>query len=116
MAGRVDRRVHGCRMTPHIVAGERLKHRLAQSAEIAGCRIRVIDETCRAWDAAMFVGGIHEVTIAVAGNDAQWWLDGLDENAIHLPGFVLFKLEVSTVETVAGQLHATIEAETVKEA
>lgn len=103
-------------MTPHIVAGERLKQRIARSAEAAGCRVRVTDEAHRPWDAAMFVGGLHEVTFAVDGADAGWWLDGLNEYAVHLPGFVLSRLEVSTVETVAGQLLATVEAETVKEA
>lgn len=103
-------------MTNHVLAGERLKAKLSQSAEIAGCRVRFDDEQHKPWHAAMFMGGLHEVTIAIDGDDGRWWLDGLDENAIALPGFVLSKLEVSTVETVAGQLVATIEAETVKEA
>ncbi|MEA3389375.1 MAG: hypothetical protein U9R64_08925 [Pseudomonadota bacterium] len=103
-------------MTPFLVAGERLKQSLGRSAETAGCRFRVTEEAHKPWDAAMFMGGLHEVTIAVDGQDARWWLDGLDEYAVHLPGFVLSKLEVSTVEVVAGQLVATIEAETVKEA
>lgn len=103
-------------MTPHLVAGERLKQSLGRSAEVAGCSARVTEEAHKPWDAAMFMGGLHEVTIAVDGETARWWLDGLDEYAIHLPGFVLSKLEVSTVEVIAGKLLATIEAETVKEA
>lgn len=103
-------------MTPYLVAGERLKQRLGRSAEAAGCRIRVTEETHKPWDAAMFMGGLHEVTFAVDGDDARWWLYGLDEYAVYVPGFVLSKLEVSTVEVVAGQLLATIEAETVMEA
>ena len=103
-------------MSAHLVAGERLIRQLERSAEIAGCRFRVTDEAHKAWDAALFEGGLHEVTIAVDGADARWWLEHMDEYAIYLPGFVLAKLEVTTVEMVAGQLTATVEAETVKEA
>lgn len=103
-------------MTPHLAAGERLKQRLEQSAEMVGCHIKVVHETAKRWDAAMFMGGLHELTIVVEGEAGRWWLDGLDEYAVHLPGFVLSRLVVSTVEIVAGQLTATIGAETVKEA
>lgn len=103
-------------MTSHIVAGERLKQQLERSAKIARCFIRVTDEAHKPWEAALFQGGLHEVTITVDGDDSRWWLEQLDEHAICLPGYVLSKLEVTTVETVNDQLTATIEAETVREA
>ena len=99
-----------------LVAGERLKRALERSAEIAGCSVRVTEEVHKPWDAAMFEGGLHEVTFAIGGADGGWWLESMDEFAIFVPGFVLSKLEVTTVETVKGQLMGTIEAETVKEA
>lgn len=100
----------------HIIAGERLKDRLERSARVAGCAIHVTDETSKPWSAALFMGGLHEMTLFVRGEAGQDWLDCLDEYSVCLPGFVLSKLEVSTVETVGGELTATIEAETVKEA
>lgn len=106
-------------MSVHVVAGERLKDKLERSAQIAGCSISVAAERSKPWSAAMFMGGLHELTVTVHGATAERWLDCLDEYAIHLPGFVLSKLEVTTVEPVAnlcGQLIATIEAETVREA
>ncbi len=62
------------------------------------------------------MGGLHELTMVVRGHAGRDWLDCLDENSVCVPGFVLSKLEVSTVETIGGELIATIEAETVKEA
>ena len=106
-------------MSDHIVAGERLIRRLEQSAEIAGCRIRIVHEACKPWEAALFMGGLHELTITVDGQTGAAWLDCLDENAICVPGFVLSKLEVSSVEvrlSALYRLEATIEAETVREA
>lgn len=100
----------------HVVAGKRLTRQLAQSADGAGCRVRFIGEASKPWSAAMFMGGLHEVTIAIDGENAQRWIDGLDEDAIRLPGFVLSTLEVTAAVTVNDQLTATIEAETVQEA
>jgi hypothetical protein len=103
-------------MTAHIVAGGRLKDKLEQSAEMAGCALEHVAEKTTAWSSATFIGGNHELTIKVDGLSNRAWLEDLDEYSIYVPGFVLAKLEVSTIEVVEGQLVATIEALTVKEA
>lgn len=106
-------------MSVHHTAGERLAQALMGSGGTAGCLIEVVDQVDKPWSAAMFDGGLHEVSLSVSGDAAQWWLDGLDENAICLRGYVLSSLVVSTVEPDAGRtgmLIATVEAETVREA
>lgn len=103
-------------MSVHVLAGGKLRDRLEQSAEQAGCTFDVAAEHSSRWTSATFVGGRHRLTAIVRGEARRAWLDALDEDAVYLPGFVLVQLEVGTIEDQGEQLLVRIEAITVKEA
>jgi len=103
-------------MSVHVVAGDRLKRELERSAEAAGCTVDWMVERSRPWDSASFVGGLHTLTLFVSGSSNRAWLNDLDEYSVYLPGFVLARLDVGTVEEKGAELIATLEAVTVKEA
>ena len=103
-------------MTHYLVAGDRLKDRLERSAEAAGCRLTWMAERSGAYDAVMFTGGAHRLTVGVIGLSARQWVEQLDEYSVRLPGYVLMQLEVGCVEHKGEQLLVELEAITVKEA
>lgn len=103
-------------MSTHIIASTRLKDRLEQSAEQAGCTFDVAAEHSSRWTSATFVGGRHKLTAVVRGDARRAWVDALDEDAVYLPGFVVADLQVGTIEQQDEQLLIEIEALTVREA
>lgn len=103
-------------MSAHVSAGERLRRELERSAEAAGCTVDWMVERSQPWSSASFEGGLHELTVVVRGRSRSAWLAQLDEHAVYLPGHVLVSLCVGTVEEKGGQLIASIDAHTVREA
>lgn len=103
-------------MTHYLVAGDRLKERLQRSAEMAGCRLTWMAECSGPYDAVMFTGGEHRLTVGVVGLTGRQWVEQLDEYSVRVPGYVLMQLEVDCVEHKGEQLIVELEAITVREA
>ncbi|SEI68687.1 hypothetical protein SAMN05518849_101557 [Sphingobium sp. AP50] len=103
-------------MTDPSVAGERLRRKLEQSAEIAGCTLDVVTGDSRDLSVSIFTCAQHWLTVIVGGDNARWWLDQLDEHSVCVPGYVLAQLAIGAIEEKDGQLLAEIEAQTAKEA
>ncbi len=103
-------------MSAHVRAGGKLRDRLEQSAEQAGCSIHFAAEHSAPWASITFTGGRHRLTAIVRGEARRAWVEMLDEYAVYLPGYVLAQLEVGTTEEQGEQLLVEIEAITVREA
>ncbi len=103
-------------MSDHVIAGERLKEGLEQSAGDAGCRLTCMAQRDQRWASVMFDGGRHSLTVILAGIDAAGWLEQLSDRSVDVPGFMLADLQVGAVEEKGGQLLVELEALSIREA
>jgi len=86
---------------------------LLVDAAAAGCAARVVSAAARDWASATFVGARHRIVIAVTGEGADGWIDGLPEAELPLWRHIVADLTVDAVVVTDDGRHVTIAALTL---